>query len=163
MSVFFLIVKDSIFFYPPFLIVNSCYIEMGLSLYFVYWAECGPVWFHVQLPPSHRAPPSLFSWNQEQFLGTLLLVIIWSLILSYQPLLSSSSPRRHALPSQDCQRWVRQWVALLVKNPPANAREARNVSSIPGLGRSPAGGRGNPRQHSCLWNPGQMGLVDYSP
>ena len=44
-------------------------------------------------------------------------------------------------------------VALGVKNPPANAGDIRDVSSIPGLGRSPGGGRGNPLQCSCLENP----------
>ena len=44
-------------------------------------------------------------------------------------------------------------MALVVKNPPANAGEVRNVGSIPGLGRSPAGGNGNPLQYSCLENP----------
>ena len=35
---------------------------------------------------------------------------------------------------------------------------------IPGLGRSPGGGRGNPLQHSCLENPhGQRSLAGYSP
>ena len=29
------------------------------------------------------------------------------------------------------------WMALVVKNPPANARDTRNVGSIPGLGRFP--------------------------
>ena len=37
-----------------------------------------------------------------------------------------------------------------VKNPPANAG---NEGSVPGLGRSPAEGNGNPRQYSCLENP----------
>ena len=44
-------------------------------------------------------------------------------------------------------------VALAVKNPPANAGELRDASSIPGLGRSPGGGHGNPLQYSCLGNP----------
>ena len=44
-------------------------------------------------------------------------------------------------------------VALGVKNPPANAGDIRDVSSIPGLGRSPGGGHGNPLQCSCLENP----------
>ena len=35
-------------------------------------------------------------------------------------------------------------VALVVKNPPANAGEIRDVDSIPELGRSPGGGHGNP-------------------
>ena len=44
-------------------------------------------------------------------------------------------------------------VALVVKNPPANAGALRDASSIPGSGRSPGGGHGNPLQHSCLGNP----------
>ena len=37
----------------------------------------------------------------------------------------------------------------VVKNPPANAGD---VGSIPGWGRSPGGGNGNPLQFSCLKN-----------
>ena len=43
-------------------------------------------------------------------------------------------------------------VALVVKNPPANAGDLRDASSVPGLGRSPGGGHGNPLQYSCLEN-----------
>ena len=43
-------------------------------------------------------------------------------------------------------------VALVVKNPPANAGDIRDTGSIPGWGRSPGGGRGNPLQYSCLKN-----------
>ena len=39
------------------------------------------------------------------------------------------------------------------KNLPANAGDIRNVGSIPGSRRSPAGGNGNPLQDSCLENP----------
>ena len=42
-------------------------------------------------------------------------------------------------------------VALVVKNPPANA-DVREVGSIPRSGRSPGGGHGNPLQYSCLEN-----------
>ena len=39
-----------------------------------------------------------------------------------------------------------------------------DLCSIPGLGRSPGGGRDNPLQHSCPENPhGQRSLVGYSP
>ena len=39
-----------------------------------------------------------------------------------------------------------------------------NLGLIPGLGRSPGGGRGNPRQYSCLENlHGQRSLKGYSP
>ena len=43
-------------------------------------------------------------------------------------------------------------VALVVKNPPANAGDGSDASLIPGLGRSPAVGNGNPLQCSCLGN-----------
>ena len=43
-------------------------------------------------------------------------------------------------------------VALLVKNPPANAQNIKESCSIPGSGRSPAEGHDNPLQYSCLEN-----------
>ena len=43
-------------------------------------------------------------------------------------------------------------VALVVKNPPANAGDVRHAGSIPGLERSPREGTGNPLQYSCLEN-----------
>ena len=48
-------------------------------------------------------------------------------------------------------------VALEVKNPPVNAGDIRDESSIPGLGRSPTGGNGNPLQYSFLENPMDRG------
>ena len=48
-------------------------------------------------------------------------------------------------------------VALAVKNPPADAGDARDVGSILGSGRSPGGGHGNPLQYSCLENPKDRG------
>ena len=44
-------------------------------------------------------------------------------------------------------------MALVVKNPPANAGDVRDTGSIPGLGRSPGGGHGHPLQYYCLENP----------
>ena len=44
-------------------------------------------------------------------------------------------------------------MALVVKNPLANAGDIRDLSAIPGLGRSPEGGQDNPLQYSCLENP----------
>ena len=43
-------------------------------------------------------------------------------------------------------------VALVVKNPPANAEDVRGMGSVPGVGRSLGGGHGNPLQYSCLEN-----------
>jgi len=48
-------------------------------------------------------------------------------------------------------------VALIIKNPPANAGDVRDMVSIPGSGRSPAEGNGNPLQYSCLKNPMDRG------
>ena len=40
----------------------------------------------------------------------------------------------------------------MIKNLPANAADIRDMGSIPGLGRSPKGGHGNPLQYSYLKN-----------
>ena len=52
--------------------------------------------------------------------------------------------------------WVSQ-VALEVKNLPANAGGVRDMGSMPGPGRVPGGGRGNPLQYSWLENPMDRG------
>ena len=43
-------------------------------------------------------------------------------------------------------------VVLVVKHLPASATDIIDMGLIPGLGRSPAGGHGNPLQYSCLEN-----------
>ena len=48
-------------------------------------------------------------------------------------------------------------VLLVVKNLPANAGYVGDTVLIPGLGRSPGGGHGNPLQYSCLENPMDRG------
>ena len=48
-------------------------------------------------------------------------------------------------------------VAVVGKNSPANAGDIRDVGLIPGSGRSPGGGPGNPLQYSCLENPMDRG------
>ena len=57
---------------------------------------------------------------------------------------------------ENSKNWASQ-VALVVKNPPANAGDAGDVVSIPGLGRSLGVGNGNPLQYSCLENPMDRG------
>ena len=61
-------------------------------------------------------------------------------------LLGLSSNTEHPLP------WASQ-EALVVKIPPANAGDIRDVGSIPGLERPSGEGHGNPPQYSCLENP----------
>ena len=45
----------------------------------------------------------------------------------------------------------------MVKNLPASAGDIRDMGSIPGLGRSPGEGNGNPLQYSYLENPMDRG------
>ena len=56
-----------------------------------------------------------------------------------------------------CRMLYHVWASLVVqmiKNPPANAGD---LGSIPGSGRSPGGGNGNPLQYCCLENPMERG------
>ena len=48
-------------------------------------------------------------------------------------------------------------VALVVKSPPASVGDIRDAGSIPGLGRCPVEGNGNPFLYSCLENPMDRG------
>ena len=48
-------------------------------------------------------------------------------------------------------------MALVVKNLPADTEGIRDVGLIPGLGRCPGEGHGNPLQESCLENPMDRG------
>ena len=48
-------------------------------------------------------------------------------------------------------------VALVVNSLPANLGDVRDTGSIPGSGRSPGGGHGNPLQYSCLEHPMDRG------
>ena len=45
----------------------------------------------------------------------------------------------------------------MVKNPPAEAGDVRDLGSIPGSGRSPGGEHGKPLQYPCLENPMDRG------
>ena len=49
----------------------------------------------------------------------------------------------------EAHSWASQ-VVLVVKNPSANAEDTRDTGLIPGSGRSPGGGNGNPVQYLCL-------------
>ena len=48
-------------------------------------------------------------------------------------------------------------MALVVKNPPASAGDVRDMGSIPGSGRCPGEGHGNPLQYICLEDPMDRG------
>ena len=52
----------------------------------------------------------------------------------------------------------------MLKNLPYNAGDLRDTGLIPGLGRTPGGGNGNPSQYSCLKEShGLRSLAGYSP
>ena len=52
----------------------------------------------------------------------------------------------------------------MVKNPPGNVGDARDMGSLPGSGSSPGEGNDSPLQYSCLEKfPGQRSLTGYSP
>ena len=47
--------------------------------------------------------------------------------------------------------------SAVVKNPPANAGDVRDLGSILGSGKSPGEGNGNPLRYLCLGNPMERG------
>ena len=51
----------------------------------------------------------------------------------------------------------------MVKNPPANAGDIRNMGSIPVSGRSPGGRHGSPLQYSCLENHHRQRSLERAP
>ena len=64
-------------------------------------------------------------------------------------------------PEYSLEELMTSLVAQTVKNPPAMWED---LGSIPGLGKCPGGGHGNPLQCSCVENPhGQRSLSGFSP
>ena len=60
--------------------------------------------------------------------------------------------------------YLRSSQVALVVIPPASAGDIRDVDSIPGSGRSPGAGHGNPFQYSCLESPvDKRSLTGYTP
>ena len=89
---------------------------------------------------------------------------IWSIISSYERKNRCAAiypEKKVALEYDFVSMWPSQ-VALVVKNPSANAGDMRDMGLIPGSGRSPEEDHGNPLQYSCLENPMDRGeLVGY--
>ena len=76
------------------------------------------------------------------------------------PQVSPLAPGASLLSMVTDQKHTFTWASqgpLVVKNPLANAGDARDVGSIPVLGRSPGEGHGNPLQH-CLQHPKDRGV-----
>ena len=73
----------------------------------------------------------------------------WRSLVGYSPWghkESDTTERRHF-------HFLSLQVALMVKNSPLKAGDIRDAGLIPGLGRCPGGGHGNPLQYSYLENP----------
>ena len=100
-----------------------------------------PVHFHA-LEKEMATPSSVLAWRIPGVAepGGLQL---WGLTVLDMTEVTLQQPQQHGL---------LQWLSS--KNPPANAGDA---GSIPGLGRSPGEGNGNPLQYSCLGNPMDTG------
>ena len=65
-------------------------------------------------------------------------------------------PRNHFFSVTLARMWEKKrasQVALVVRDPPAEAGDAGDTGLIPGSGRAPGGGHGNPLQRSCLESP----------
>ena len=101
-------------------------------------------------------------WGMESPLFTILPALV-PLIVFKQSVSGEGSDHCLALWRQEVQSccpltqaWASQ-MALVVKNPSANAGDTRDACSIPGSRRSPREGHGNPLQYSCLENPMDRG------
>jgi len=92
----------------------------------------------------HRESLSLNSWWGKK---KICLWLRAGAVSSFQRYLHFKHNWQNLSVSWDSQ------VAIVIKNPPSNAGCLRDMGLIPGLGRSPVGGHGNPLQCSCLENP----------
>ena len=81
-------------------------------------------------------PPQIPLYNLKSFLLAFVFFYFFTVIFTFH--------------------WA-SLVLLMVENPPASAGGIRDTGSIPGSGRSPGGGHGNPLQYSCLENPMDRG------
>ena len=145
-----------------------------------YWHQClllfcmpaqllSHVWLFLTLRTvAHQAPLSMGFSRQESWSGLHALLQGIFLTQGSNPcvLCLPALTSRFFTTSAACEAlapllilskyiylWIRvSRVVLVIKNSPANEGDARESGSIPGLGRSPEGGNGNPLQYSCLKN-----------
>ena len=86
-------------------------------------------------------------------LKQLFIAVFRSSALVRTPSLCFQSNWRHFISCLLYNFYTCHWASNL----PTNAGDIRDTGSIPGLGRSPRGGHGNPFQYSCLENPMDRG------
>ena len=140
------------FFFYLFIYFNWTLITLQYySDFAIHWYESMPVFLKeacIYWPISLVWINVRFNWIIRK-----TLICFWSFS---QNISLGENQMPHDLQPGDYAYWkgsgVSQ-VALVVKNPPANAGDLRDVGLIPRSGRSPGEGHGNSVQCSCLENP----------
>ena len=95
--------------------------------------------------------------NIQDWFPLGLICLISSQSKGLSRVFSNTTVQKHQFFSVQLSLWYSSHihtsqVVLVVKNPPDNAEDIRDMGSIPGLGRSPGEGNGNPLWYSCLEN-----------
>ena len=125
---------------PPFLRYEAMF----------FW--CGAVFFSPKPTSKHSVPPCALGF--QKLLSGISLSLSFSFYFFHFILMDQLYCRYRV-------RHSNRLGGLAGKESICNAGD---LGSIPGLGRSPGGGHGNPLQYSCLENPhGQRSLVGHSP
>ena len=134
----------------------ECFLLASRALYF----SSGPVWRQTDAfsPPVPRAVlRSMLFPSQAGCQGRAQDTVSWKCSGSYLGrMLDLAEGLSSRFTDDDTEARASQ-VLLVLKNSPANAGDIRDTGSIPGSGRSPGGGHGNPLQYSCLENPMDRG------
>ena len=93
------------------------------------------------------------SHSQQLLFQYILEIASWDIVTLLNNLIPYSKPNMKGFP-----RWLSD------KESACQSRRLKNSGSIPGLGRYPGKGNGNPLQHSCLGNSMDWrSLMGYSP
>ena len=132
---------------------NTVSKEAAVPLLAPGWGEC----------PEVTAPASLCQLGYQALQDGVLKPSPWLFSSLFPPLPTTrgqasvliESKRGHSIWNPDLLQNLKSSDFLggaVIKNPPAKAGDTRDMGSIPGWGRSPGGGNGNPLQHSCLEN-----------
>ena len=105
----------------------------------------------------------LMTYNDFNMIYTLLLASLVAQTVTNLPAIMpwvgkipwrrKSQPTPVFLPGELSNEHTQASQVALLKNPPANAGDMRDMGSMPGSGRSPGGWHGNPLEYSCLENP----------
>ena len=100
-----------------------------------------------------------FAWEDNEISSVHALIIFCVLHATFTAFRSRINSDRYPVGGfhNPCIIGGTSQVSQVVKTPPTNVGDAREAGSIPGSGRSPGGGHGNPLQYSCLENPMDRG------